>query len=191
VSTVSQEEKEREKLINQFVIRVFKLRAKNIPQEYIEIKLKAFIRARGKKWSPRLQLLFDSSMKKDIPQSVLRKLNLLEPKIKPNAKQQQEHEPNIKPKRKYRQDRVDEFEEEFDDPRYDYPIEAIPEVTRTCTKCNNKFVQNKDYVNRMLCPKCDAWSKNIFSINNIYASSDEIIDQQQDKKHKALKIRPL
>lgn len=176
---------EREKIINRFIIRIFRGKARGISKPLVMIKLKKFIRDNGKKWTSKLEGLFDSTWNKNIPPEILAEFKQEKPlRIKPNL------EPKIKPnKRAYVKEDTSGDPDDIDDPRYDKPLEAIIAKKRKCMgeDCDNTFIQDNNYPHRCLCPDCLKKSEDIFSINNIYASEQDF----ESEKDRVLRAKPL
>lgn len=174
----------KEKLISDFVTLVFKCRATNQSKVATLDKAKKFVRQNGKKWTDKLTILFESSWTKKIPKDLLEefkpriKPNIIvetkpakEPRIKPNAPKVKE--PKIKPKRQYVLERHSE-PSDIDDPIYNKPLDTIKPTKRVCSNCGETFIQSSEYPNRLLCPVCNKWAQDIFSVNNIYASENSL-----------------
>ena len=170
----------KEKLISDFVMFVFKCRAANQSKPATLDKAKQFVRQNGKKWTDKLTILFESSWTKKIPKDLLEEFR---PKIKPNKEIRKPKEPKIKPnvtiitepkikpKRAYVVEKHNE-PSDIDDPKYNKPLGSMKPTRRICSNCGEQFIQNTEYPNRLLCPSCNKWAQDIFSVNNIYASED-------------------
>lgn len=200
---------EREKLINKFIIKLFKSKAAGTTKATALLMLKRFVRESNKKWTLSLELLFDNTWDRPIPANILAKFKKDDSsgkivRIKPNKKaspfiivdDSEIKQPKIKPnKRPYYKDtpRFDE-PEDIDDPKWEE--ELIEFVVKNpnvkCAECGDQFTRTKDYRNRLLCPKCNEKLQNTFNDSNdnyLYASSHDM--DRRVNKNTALNIRPL
>jgi hypothetical protein len=189
-------------------------KVKNLSELAVKVKAKLFIKSSGKKWTPKLEELFNYTWAKRIPKEIKEKFltskkSPVTPKIKPNMtyknnkKELDDEDIEIeinepvanKPVRtQVKRNKVVE-PEDIDDPIYDSPLEHIKPTVRFCSNCGESFLRSDAYPNMLLCPSCSKWAKDIFSINGVYATSTEVIDtnttETENDKYNILKVKPL
>jgi len=164
------------RLINRFIIRLYKYRIKGTVKATAKGKLIVFIRDNNKRWTPKLNDLFETTWRRKIPSDIevqLRKkivekqkpITTTAPKMPPKTS-------NIKTKQNTPKNKDIDSELGPDIPLFD-----IKPTRRICAKCQEAYMQTPEYPSRMLCPACKKACESIFSINNVIAT-DQIKDSE-------------
>jgi hypothetical protein len=156
---------ERERLINLFIVKIFKCKADKNSKPIALIKLKKYVALQGKRWNDNIEQLFESTWERQVPATVLteikreeklaRPAKVVPARVRPNrAFLQVEieapeddtivHPTAIKPNRtrvskNFDKSRFDEPEpDDLDDEKWDVPVmEALVKEEKRNRKCAN------------------------------------------------------
>ena len=87
MAIVAKKLNDRERLINNFILLIFKGKAQKHAQAKVMSDAKAYIAHKGKKWTARLDLLFRSTWSKKIPLEIIEEVKNPNSLVKPSPQQ--------------------------------------------------------------------------------------------------------